>query len=130
MIRILAGIASGIALAVVLIMVTEGVGNQIFPPPPIDLQDPNAPADLPIVNQAVPIVGWFLATLSGGWVAMRLSGERWTAWIIAAAVLVGELVDYLLGRHNWWVMAAGIAAPIAAAWIARRLGGRPRPLSE
>lgn len=130
MIRILAGVAAGIALAVVLIMVTEGVGYQLFPPPPVDLQDPDSPATLPLVNQALPVIGWFLATLLGGWLALRLSGQRWTAWIVAAAVLAGGLVDYLLGRHTWWVMAAGIAAPIAAAWLAQRLGGRPRPLSE
>lgn len=80
-----------------------------------------------LANQLFPILGWFLGTLVGGWFAIRLSGRDWTVWLIAASVLVGELLDYLLGRHNAWVMIAGILAPLVAAWAAQKLpGGKTR----
>jgi hypothetical protein len=93
----------------------------MFPPPPIDLQNPNAPAALPFTNQLFPILGWFLASLAGGWLAIEVSGREWTSWLVAASVLVGELLEFALGRHALWVMAAGMLAPLAAAWLSQRL---------
>ena len=39
MIRTLAGVAVGIAVAIILMMIVEALGNALFPPPPIDLGD-------------------------------------------------------------------------------------------
>jgi predicted membrane-bound dolichyl-phosphate-mannose-protein mannosyltransferase len=105
-------------------MLVEGLANMVFPPPRVNLNDPNAAASLPLANQLFPVLAWFVATLVGGWIAVQLSGRGWTAWLVAASVLVGEILDYLLGRHTAWVMGAGILAPIAAAWIAQKLRGR------
>ena len=124
MIRTLGGVAAGVAIAIALMMLVEGLGNMVFPPPRVNLNDPNAPAALPVANQLFPVLGWFIATLVGGWIAIQLSGRGWTAWLVAASVLIGEILDYLLGRHAAWVMVAGILAPIAAAWIAQKLPGR------
>ena len=124
MIRTLGGVAAGVAIAIALMMLVEGLGNMAFPPPRVNLNDPNAAASLPLANQLFPVLAWFVATLVGGWIAVQLSGRGWTAWLVAASVLVGEILDYLLGRHTAWVMGAGILAPIAAAWIAQKLRGR------
>ena len=124
MIRTLGGVAAGVAIAIALMMLVEGLANMVFPPPRVNLNDPNAAASLPLANQLFPVLAWFVATLVGGWIAVQLSGRGWTAWLVAASVLVGEILDYLLGRHTAWVMGAGILAPIAAAWIAQKLPGR------
>ena len=124
MIRTLGGVAAGVAIAIALMMLVEGLANMVFPPPRVNLNDPNAAASLPLANQLFPVLAWFVATLVGGWIAVQLSGRGWTAWLVAASVLVGEILDYLLGRHTAWVMGAGILAPIAAAWIAQKLRGR------
>jgi hypothetical protein len=106
-------------------MLVEGVANVVYPPPRVDLNDPNAAAALLLANQLFPVLSWFVATLVGGWIAVQLSGRGWTAWLVAGSVLVGEILDYLLGRHGaWGVIGAGILAPIAAAWIAQKLPGR------
>ena len=126
MIRTLAGAATGVAVAIVLMMLLEALGNQLFPPPSIDLQDPDAPSALPFANQLVPVLGWFLASLAGGWLAIRMSQRDWASWIVAGSVLVGEVADFLLGRHSLWVMLVGVLAPPAAAWIAQKLPGRKR----
>jgi hypothetical protein len=124
MIRTLGGVAAGVAIAIALMMLVEGLANMAFPPPRVDLNNPNAPAALPLANQLFPIFARFLATLLGGWIAIQLSGRDWTAWLVAASVLVGEMLDFLLGRHAAWVMAAGILAPIAAAWLSQKLPRR------
>ena len=129
MIRMLAGAATGIAIAIVLMMIVEATGNALAPPPSLDLTDPNAPSELPAINQLFPILGWFLATLAGGWMAIQISSRDWASWIVAASVLVGQLIDYLLGRHPVWVMAVGVLAPVLAAWLAQKLPGRQRRTS-
>ena len=115
MIRTLAGVAAGIAVAIILMMLIEALGNSLFPPPSLDLNNPNAPAVLPFPNQLFPILGWFAASLVGGWIAIQMSAREWTSWLVAASVLVGELLDFSLGRHALWVMAAGLLAPLLAA---------------
>jgi hypothetical protein len=121
MIRTLAGVAAGIAVAIVLIMVTEALGNALFPPPSVDLNNPNSPSALPFVNQLFPILGWFVASLVGGWLAIQVSARDGTAWLVAASVLVGEALDFSLGRHAVWVMVVGVLAPLVAAWLAQKL---------
>ena len=121
MIRTLAGVAVGIAVAIVLMMMTEALGNALFPPPSVDLNNPDAPSALPFANQLFPILGWFAASLMGGWLAIQVSEREWAAWLVAASVLVGALLDFSLGRHALWVMAAGVLAPPLAAWLAQKL---------
>jgi hypothetical protein len=128
MIRTLAGVAAGIAVAIVLMMVTEALGNALFPPPALDLNNPDAPSALPFANQLFPILGWFVSSLAGGWLAIQVSARPRSAWLVAASVLVGELLDFSLGRHDLWVMAAGVLTPPLAAWLAQKLPrwrGRP-----
>jgi hypothetical protein len=57
----------------------------------------------------------------GGWLAIQVSGHGWTSWLVAASVLVGEVLDFALGRHATWVMIAGLLAPPLAAWIAQKV---------
>jgi hypothetical protein len=115
MIRTLAGVAAGIAVSIILMMLTEALGNALFPPPSVDLNNPDAPAALPSVNQLFPILGWFVASLIGGWLAIQVSAREGTTWLVAASVLVGELLDFSLGRHAVWVMIVGVLAPLVAA---------------
>jgi hypothetical protein len=124
MIRTLGGVAGGIAVAIVLMMIVEALGNVLFPPPALDLNNPNAPAVLPVMNQLFPILGWLLAAVAGGWLAIQTSERPWTSWLVAASVLVGEMLDFALGRHAVWVMGMGAIAPVLGAWIAQRLPGR------
>jgi hypothetical protein len=129
MIRTLGGVTAGVAIAIALMMLVEGLTNMAFPPPRLNLNNPNAPAALPLANQLFPVLAWFLATLIGGFIAAVLSGRGWTAWLVAASVLAGEILDYMLGRHVAWVMIAGILAPLLAAWIVQKLWKRPPRVS-
>jgi hypothetical protein len=129
MIRTLAGAAMGIGVAIILMMLIEALGNALFPPPSLDLNNPNAPAVLPFPNQIFPILGWFVASLVGGWIAIQISAREWTSWLVAASVLVGGILDFALGRHAMWVMVAGVLAPPFAAWLAQKLPRRGRRIT-
>jgi hypothetical protein len=124
MIRTLGGVAAGIAIAIVLMMIVEALGNAAFPPPALDLNNPDAPAVLPLRNQLAPIFGWFVASLVGGWLAIQMSARPWTSWLVAASVLVGGILDFALGRHAVGVMIAGLVAPVLGAWLAQKLPRR------
>ena len=119
MIRTLAGIAGGIAVAIVLMVVIEAIGNRIFPPVALGAAQADPSALLPFEALIFPLIGWFVGPLAGGLLAVWSSRRRWTSWPVAAAVLVGAILRFALAKHPVWAIAAGIAAPLAAAWIAQ-----------
>ena len=126
MIRTLAGIAGGIAVAIVVMVIIEAIGNRIFPPMALGAAQPGSSAHLPFETLIFPVIGWFAGSLAGGVLAVWSSRRRWTSWPVAAAVLVGAMLRFALASHPVWAIAAGIAAPLAAAWIAQYGPRRPR----
>ena len=126
MIRTLAGLAAGLAVAIITIIALEAVGNQLFPPPAgYDMTTASAET-LPFETLVWPVIGSFLGALGGGWVALRVTGERWAGWAIAACVLAATILNLALITHPLWMIAAGVIAPLAGGWVAQRLPrGRP-----
>jgi hypothetical protein len=128
MVRPLSAIAAGLATAIVTIMAVEAIGYQLYPPPDgFNMANPSAEL-LPFESLLFPVVGWFLGALAGGWLAIRLSGERWTAWVIAAFVLAATILNLALITHPLWMIVAGsLASPLGggtAQWISK---GPARP---
>ena len=121
MIRILGGIAAGLAAAIVLMMVTETIGNQIAPPPArIGVSDDTNVRALPFLTLLFPVLGWFFGAMIGGWLAIRVSDERWTAWVVALCVLAATIFSFIISLHPYWVMVAGLILPVLGAWLAQR----------
>ena len=123
MVRPLIAIAAGLATAIVTIMAVEAIGYQLYPPPAgFDMARPSAEL-LPFETLVFPVIGWFLGATAGGWLAIRLSGERWTAWVIAAFVLAATILNLALITHPLWMIVAGLlASPLGgglAQWISR-----------
>ena len=126
MIRTLGGLAWGIGVAILVMMLVEAAGNQLYPPPVgLDLERPDAAFRMPFRTLIFPVLGWFLGPLAGGMIAIRVSGRRWASWPVAAVVLVGAIVQFALAGYPLWMIAAGLAAPPAAALLAQLLV-RPR----
>ena len=128
MVRPLSAIAAGLATAIVTIMAVEAIGYQLYPPPAgFDMARPSAEL-LPFETLVFPVVGWFLGALAGGWLAIRLSGQRWTAWLVAAFVLAATILNLALITHPLWMIVAGLlASPLGggvAQWISK---GPARP---
>jgi hypothetical protein len=126
MIRTLAGIAGGIAVAIVVMVITEAIGNRIFPTMALGAAQPEPAAQLPFETLIFPLIGWFVGPLAGGMLAVWSSRRRWTSWPVAAAVLIGAMLRFALASHPAWAIAAGLAAPLAAGWIAQHGPRRPR----
>ena len=125
MIRTLGGIAAGIALAIVIMVLVEAVGNQVAPPPMgLDLERPDAAVRMPFETLIFPVAGWLLGPLAGGVLAVRLSGRRWASWPVAGAVLIGAILQFAMAGHPVWMIASGIAAPIGGALLGQWIAGR------
>lgn len=127
MIKTLGGIVAGMAAAITIIIVMEGIGNQIAPPPArLDLTDLSETPPMPFLTSLFPVLGWFLGTLAGGFIAVRVSGQRWTAWAVAGAVLAATAVNFVLIAYPIWVIVVGVVVAPLGGWLAQRFS---RPAS-
>lgn len=127
--RITGGSIVGALIAVITLFVWEVIGHTIFEVPAG--LDPNKPEEARAYVAALPfeakiwvVGGWLVAALFGGLVARALTGKKWPAWIPAIVILAATFANFVaLPFHPWWMIAAGIAAPLLAGAL---LGGLPR----
>ena len=120
MLRKVLAIASGIVVAMLIIMVTEWLGHRIAPGPLPTETSSGDMSQVPIGAMLAVIFAWFLGSLGGGAVANRIARLSWPAWAIAGLVLLGAFIQFTSMKHPAWMIAAGIAAPLLAAWIVAR----------
>ena len=120
MIRKLAALVIGVGMALVIIMISEAIGHQIFP-----LTEESVPGiDLPTASLLPVVAGWVLGTLGGGYAAVRLGRDGWEAWAVAAAIVVSVIIGYAIaepGTFPLWMLICGIALPLLTAWLVRRV---------
>lgn len=107
----------GIAVAFGLIWLAQYAGNEISPAE-YDLD--TGEILIPIGSTVALIVGWFIGTFAGGWLAMRVSRGTGAGWIVAGSVIGAALYRAVTLADTWWIMALGIAVPLAAVWLAQR----------
>jgi hypothetical protein len=122
---VLAGVIAGGAI----VFVTEAVGHSLFPPPAdIDLSNPEdvkrLMASLPAGAFVMVLVGWFLGSLAGAFVAYSISGKPVAAWAVAAIFILFTAMNFAMIPHPAWMIAAGLLIPLASAWLALRLRRR------
>jgi|SRR3954454_10644033 len=120
------GVLAGAILAFLCISGLELLSQLIYPPPPgFDLADPADLARLMHVMPAAALVlvalGWFVGALAGAWAADSIARSGRAGWIVALLVLAGAVLNMAMIPHPWWMWAAGIALPLAAGQLARRL---------
>lgn len=107
----------GIAVAFGLIWLAQYAGNEISPAE-YDLD--TGEILIPIGSTIALIVGWFIGTFAGGWLAMRVSTGTGAGWIVAGSVIGAALYRAVTLADTWWIMALGVAVPLAAVWLAQR----------
>lgn len=134
--RIIATIA-GTAVAVVVVMLVQKVGHNLYPPPAgMDPSDQefmkNYVASLPWGPLTFVIASYTLATLIGGWLAAMVAGERALlfAGIVALFMLAAAGLTMYMIPHPMWFMIASVSgivvAAILAAVFASKHGGSSR----
>ncbi len=82
---------------------------------------------MPLGGQALIAIGWLLAGLAGGFVALRISQWRPSGWIVLVFVLGVAAWDLSQLAHPWWLTGATILLPILGCWLAERHFHRARP---
>ena len=108
---------AGIVIAFGLLWLAQYAGSELSP----DVYDPQTGEVLiPVGSTVALLVGWFVGTFAGGWVAMRVSGGTGAGWIVAGAVIGAGVYRAITLADAWWIMLFGILIPIAAAWAAQR----------
>jgi hypothetical protein len=122
MVRTLGGIVAGMAAALTIIMVTEGIGNQLAAGPPrLELAGLSDNPEPPLLTLLVPLLGWLLGAMIGGYIAIRISEQHWTAWVVAGLVLAAAGFNFVLMQYPVWVIVAGLIVPLLGAWLAQRI---------
>lgn len=107
----------GIVVAFGLIWLAQYAGSEFSP----DVYDPNSGEVLiPIGSTIALLVGWFIGTFAGAWLAMRVSAGTGAGWIVAGAVIGAALYRAVTLADSWWIMALGVVVPLTAVWLAQR----------
>lgn len=126
MLRKLLGVLAGAIVAVLLIVVLETVIRYVFPPPPLDLTDPevrrtlamNAPAGALLSV----IAAYAVAALVGGWTAVRVARDgAWPAWVVGGLLVVATVLNVVAIPHPAWFVVLALLVIAAGAWSAGQL---------
>ena len=125
-VRLILGIVAGVVVGGLVVFLVEGAGHAIFPPPAgTDLSDPETMkgliATLPTGAIAMVLIGWFLGSLAGAITAKAIADRDLAAWIVAFLFIGLTATNFLYIPHPVWMMAAGVALPLIAAWLATRM---------
>ncbi|WP_338425780.1 hypothetical protein [Sphingopyxis kveilinensis] len=107
----------GILVAFGLVWLAQYAGSEIAP---AEYDPATGEILIPVGSTIALIVGWFIATFAGSWLAMRISGGTGAGWVVAGAVIGAALYTAIDFADTWWMMALGVAVPLAAVWLAQR----------
>lgn len=116
--RSAAAVAVGILVAFVLLWLAQYAGNEISP---AEYDVETGEILIPLGSTIALIVGWFVGSFAGGWLAMRVSGGISAGWIVAGAVIGAGVYRAVTLADSWWIIALAILVPAAAAWTAQRV---------
>ena len=112
----------GIAVAFGLLWIAQYAGGEIAP----EVYDLDTGEILiPLGATMALLVGWFVGTFAGSWLAMRISDGTGAGWVVAGAILGAAIYRSITLADAWWVMALGVLIPVAAAWLAQRATAAP-----
>ncbi len=109
--------AIGIVVAFGLIWLAQYAGSEISPS---EYDTATGEILIPIGSTIALIVGWFVGSFAGSWLAMRISAGTGAGWIVAGSVIGAALYRAVTLADTWWIMALGVAVPLVAVWLAQR----------
>jgi hypothetical protein len=129
MLKRILGTLAGIVVAMLVVMAMDMLSHALFPESVAKSMDmaaiATALAAAPLAAKAIMAAGWFLATLIGGLVALRLSGWTPAAWIVAGLILAACLYNgFAIPGVPLWMQVAGVVGPLLGGWLATRFGAR------
>ena len=111
---------AGIMVAFALLWLAQYAGSEIAP---AEFDVDTGEILIPLGSTIALIVGWFVGTFGGAWLAMRVSNGEGPGWIVAGAVIGAAIYSATDFSDSWWIMALGVLVPLIAAWAAQRAAG-------
>ncbi|HEV8197381.1 MAG TPA: hypothetical protein VGP87_12115 [Gemmatimonadales bacterium] len=129
--RGLAAVVMGLVVGFVVTFGIEWINNLMFPlAPGTDPRNADAMraaiAALPAPALLVVLLGWFLAALSGAWVATRIArGDHRPAWVLGVLLVTAAIGNLLAIPHPVWFWIAGLALYPVGVGLGARLGSGP-----
>ncbi len=126
MIRALLGVFGGLALAMVMVFVLQGIGHQLYPlPAGLDPNDRDAfaaaVAAMPIMALLLILLSYAFGTFAGAWFAARLGGRPFYAFLIGGIMTMAGMTNLLAVPHPLWFTVAGALTFLPSAWVASRV---------
>jgi hypothetical protein len=126
MLRSVLAVILGLVLGGLVVFGMEMLGHILYPHPEgLDPQDMEAVrayvATAPTGALLTVLLGWFVGTLCGATLAVRVSGRPRPAYVVGAVQLTAGVLNLvMLGAHPWWFWMPGLLVFPAAAWLAAR----------
>lgn len=130
MIRNVAAIIGGIAIAFLTVMLVDMLNHSIYPPPPgLDFTDPDAirpyldtlPIGAFLLIMASSMVAAFVGTLVASYVGTIQ--PRNCAIIVGGMVFAATVANFIAIPHPMWLAIATLLGVVVSAWAAMRIAG-------
>jgi hypothetical protein len=118
MARRILGTFAGIIVAMLVVGVMDYLSRMLVP----DAASMPAQgfAAVPMTAKVVMALGWLLATLIGGFIAVRIA--RWVpaVWVVAGLIIAACLYNgFTIPGVPFWMQVAGVIAPLLGGLIVR-----------
>lgn len=118
--RTVIGTLAGCVLAFGLLYLMQIAGSSLSP----DVYDADTGEILiPIGSTIALLIGWFVGSFAGSWLAMRISGSNAPGWIVGGAMVGAALYRAWTIADVWWIVLAGLLVPLIATWLAQKAAG-------
>lgn len=131
MARTIFALMVGMLLAIATMLLFESGYGLLHPlPAGASAQDPQTLvahlARAPLPALLLVLAGWVAAAFDGALVAALISRrhKRGAALIVGLLIVAGVIAVNRMLPHPTWMLVAGIALPLPAAWLGARLAGR------
>lgn len=125
--RAIGGIIAGLIAGFIAIIILGIVGLIMTyrVPAGLDPYDPNAVIQvvvgMPPGAKIALLIALFLGSAAGAWLARRIAGRAWAAWIVAILITIYFVLFALSLPLAEWMQALTIAAPILGGLIGSHL---------
>jgi hypothetical protein len=123
MLKIIAGLVAGLAVALASIYVIWLIGLQIYPLPQesgaVSLESEGALIQsMPTGAQAFIVLAWFGGAYLGALTATHISRRYWPGWIIAGFVACVAIANIVMFPHPEWMQIGAVVVPIVGGLLA------------
>lgn len=132
--RIVGAVLAGLVAMLLVVAGVEYIGHTLVPPPPdIDLSTPDALRaalrQLPFASLAFVVLAWTLGAFLGALVAAALLPAHRGSAALAIGTVMLLLVAFTVVTipHPVWMVIAGLALPLPAAWLGGKAVRAARP---